>query len=124
MILPIVLFTIWVGISLALAGLIVLVSYILTPKQIYSEKVSPYECGFEPFGDARYQFDVHFYIVAILFIVFDIEIILLFPWAMAIQNIGDFGFWSMIGFLILLIIGFLFEWRLGILDWRTESSAH
>ena len=85
------------------------------------EKLSPYECGFEPFGDARGKFDVRFYLVAILFIIFDLEVAFLFPWAVALGNIGLFGFWSMMGFLGVLTVGFIYEWkkgsvRMGVID--------
>jgi NADH-quinone oxidoreductase subunit A len=83
-----------------------------------SEKVSPYECGFEPFDDARSKFDVRFYLVAILFIIFDLEVAFLFPWAISLADIGAFGFWSMMGFLGVLTIGFVYEWKKGALEWE------
>ena len=82
-----------------------------------SEKVSAYECGFEAFDDARSRFDVRFYLVAILFIIFDLEVAFLFPWAVAFENVGLLGFWSMIVFLAVLTIGFIYEWRKGALEW-------
>lgn len=82
------------------------------------EKLSPYECGFEPFSDARHKFDVRFYLVAILFIIFDLEIAFLFPWAVTLGNIGLVGFWSMMIFLGILTVGFLYEWRKGALEWE------
>ena len=82
------------------------------------EKVSPYECGFEPFDDARRRFDVRFYLVAILFIIFDLEVAFLFPWAVSLKDIGWFGFLSMIGFLGVLTVGFIYEWCKGALDWE------
>ena len=82
------------------------------------EKLSPYECGFEPFGDARGQFDVRFYLVAILFIIFDLEVAFLFPWAVTLSETQFFGFWSMMVFLIILTIGFAYEWKKGALDWE------
>ncbi|MBW8268501.1 NADH-quinone oxidoreductase subunit A [Caldovatus aquaticus] len=82
------------------------------------EKLSPYECGFEPFGDTRRRFDVRFYLVAILFIIFDLEVAFLFPWAVGLGEIGWFGFWSMMAFLLVLTVGFLYEWRKGALEWE------
>lgn len=83
-----------------------------------TEKLSPYECGFEAFGDARGQFDVRFYLVAILFIIFDLEVAFLFPWAISLKHLGEFGFWSMVGFLGILTIGFIYEWKKGALEWE------
>ena len=82
------------------------------------EKLSPYECGFEAFEDARMRFDVRYYLVAILFIIFDLEVAFLFPWAMSLGNIGLFGFWSMMVFLAILTIGFVYEWKKGALEWE------
>ena len=82
------------------------------------EKLSPYECGFEPFDDSRSKFDVRYYLVAILFIIFDLEIAFLFPWATVLGDIGLFGFWSMMIFLGVLTIGFVYEWRKGALEWE------
>ncbi|MBK7471767.1 MAG: NADH-quinone oxidoreductase subunit A [Betaproteobacteria bacterium] len=83
-----------------------------------SAKLSPYECGFEAFEDARMKFDVRYYLVAILFILFDLEIAFLFPWAVALQDIGMFGFMSMMVFLAILVVGFIYEWKKGALDWE------
>ena len=83
-----------------------------------AEKLSQYECGFEAFGDARSKFDVRFYLVSILFIIFDLEVAFLFPWAVSLGKIGVFGFWSMMGFLGVLTIGFIYEWKKGALDWE------
>ena len=83
-----------------------------------SEKLSPYECGFEAFEDARMKFDVRYYLVAILFILFDLEIAFLFPWAIVLQEIGWFGFWAMMAFLGILVMGFIYEWKKGALDWE------
>ena len=83
-----------------------------------SEKLSPYECGFEAFEDARMKFDVRYYLVAILFILFDLEIAFLFPWAVAIRDIGAAGFWAMMIFLAILVVGFIYEWKKGALDWE------
>ena len=84
----------------------------------YAEKLSPYECGFEPFDDARRKFDVRFYLVAILFIIFDLEVAFLFPWAVSLSDIGLFGFLSMLGFLAVLTVGFIYEWCKGALEWE------
>ena len=113
--LPILLF---IGIALALSVVIVLASWILARQRPDSEKLSPYECGFEPFADARSRFDVRFYLVAILFIIFDLEVAFLFPWAVALGKIGLFGFWSMIAFLGVLTVGFIYEWKKGALEWE------
>jgi NADH-quinone oxidoreductase subunit A len=113
--LPILIF---IGIAVALAVVIVLASLILARQRPDSEKLSPYECGFEPFGDARNKFDVRFYLVAILFIIFDLEVAFLFPWAVALGHIGLFGFWSMVAFLGVLTVGFIYEWLKGALEWE------
>jgi len=97
--------------------ILLLVSYIFSPKKYDNEKLSAYECGFDPFQDARLKFEVHFYLVAILFIVFDIEIIYLFIWGLVIENLNFIGFLSMIIFLLLLTFGFIYEWNKGALDW-------
>ena len=83
-----------------------------------SEKLSPYECGFEAFEDARMKFDVRYYLVAILFILFDLEIAFLFPWAVSLKEIGSLGFWSVMVFLSVLVVGFIYEWKKGALDWE------
>jgi NADH-quinone oxidoreductase subunit A len=113
--LPILIF---LAVAVGLSGIILLASYVLAPQRPDAEKLSPYECGFEPFGDARGKFDVRFYLVAILFIIFDLEIAFLFPWAVSFSGIGLFGFWSMMVFLGLLTIGFVYEWRKGALEWE------
>ncbi len=113
--LPILIF---LGIAAALAVVVVLASYVAARQNPDSEKLSAYECGFEPFDDARGRFDVRFYLVAILFIIFDLEVAFLFPWAIALQDIGTFGFWSMMIFLVVLTIGFVYEWRKGALEWE------
>ena len=97
-------------------GFIVL-NFLFSPKNPDSEKLSAYECGFEAFGDSRMEFDVRFYLVAILFIIFDLEIAFLFPWAISLGSIGSLGFWSMMIFLFILTIGFIYEWKKGALDW-------
>ena len=96
----------------------IFVNFLFSPKKPDPEKLSAYECGFEPFNDSRMEFDVRFYLVAILFIIFDLEIAFLFPWAVSLGNIGLFGFWSMIIFLFFLTIGFIYEWKKGALEWE------
>ena len=113
--LPILLF---LGIAVALAGVIIVASLILARQKPDSEKLSPYECGFEPFADARAKFDVRFYLVSILFIIFDLEVAFLFPWAVSLGKIGIFGFWSMMVFLGVLTVGFIYEWKKGALEWE------
>jgi NADH:ubiquinone oxidoreductase subunit 3 (subunit A) len=100
--------------SVILAGLAVVVA----PSNDDMEKSSSYECGFEPFDNARAKFDIHFYLVAILFIIFDLEIILLFPWCLTAGYLSVFGMWSMIIFLVLLTVGFIYEWTKGALTWK------
>ena len=113
--LPILVF---LGIAIGLSVLIVAASYIVARQRPDSEKISAYECGFEAFDDARSRFDVRFYLVAILFIIFDLEVAFLFPWAVAFSDIGLFGFWSMVIFLGILTIGFIYEWKKGALEWE------
>ncbi len=113
--LPILIFlAIAVGVAAAAIG----ASLIAARQRPDPEKVSPYECGFEPFEDARMRFDVRYYLVAILFIIFDLEVAFLFPWAVALGDIGLFGFWSMMVFLAVLTVGFAYEWRKGALEWE------
>ena len=113
--LPILLFlAIAMVVSLAAVGL----SFILAKQKPDSEKLSAYECGFEAFSDARAKFDVRFYLVAILFIIFDLEVAFLFPWAVALGDIGVAGFWSMVLFLAVLTVGFVYEWKKGALEWE------
>ena len=113
--LPILLF---LGIALGITVVMLAASFILAEQKPDPEKLSAYECGFEPSGDARAKFDVRFYLVAILFIIFDLEIAFLFPWAITLGKIGMFGFWSMMAFLFILTVGFIYEWRKGALDWE------
>jgi NADH-quinone oxidoreductase subunit A len=101
------------GITLALMVAPILIAY----HKPDAEKLSAYECGFEAFDDARMKFDVRFYLVSILFIIFDLEVAFLFPWAVSLGKIGVFGFWSMMIFLGVLTIGFIYEWRKGALEW-------
>ena len=113
--LPVLLFII-VGGGIGIASMTV--GKVLGPSRPDPEKLSPYECGFEAFEDARLQFDVRYYLVAILFILFDLEIAFLFPWAVVLQDIGFFGFMSMMVFLSILVLGFVYEWMKGALDWE------
>ena len=113
--LPLVIF---VAIALVIGIVLLIVPFILAFKQPDAEKLSAYECGFNAFDDARMKFDVRFYLVAILFIIFDLEIAFLFPWAISLSKIGAFGFWSMMGFLAVLTIGFVYEWKKGALEWE------
>ena len=92
--------------------------YLLGPNRPDAQRNSPYECGFEAFEDARMKFDVRYYLVAILFILFDLEIAFLFPWAVALKDVGAVGFWSMMVFLAILVVGFVYEWKKGALDWE------
>jgi NADH-quinone oxidoreductase subunit A len=112
---PILLFII-VGLGVGVV-LLALGSFV-APNRPDPEKLAPYECGFEAFEDARMQFDVRYYLVAILFILFDLEIAFLFPWAVVLPDIGPFGFWSMMVFLGILVIGFIYEWKKGALEWE------
>ena len=113
--LPIIIFLI---IALGLSCAFVVINFILSPKKPDPEKLSAYECGFDPFDDSRMEFDVRFYLVAILFIIFDLEIAFLFPWAISLGGIGSLGFWSMMVFLGVLTIGFIYEWKKGALEWE------
>ena len=105
-------------IALGLSVGFIVVNFIFSPKNPDPEKLSAYECGFEPFNDSRMEFDVRFYLVAILFIIFDLEIAFLFPWAISLGKIGVFGFVSMMIFLFILTVGFVYEWKKGALDWE------
>jgi NADH-quinone oxidoreductase subunit A len=111
---PILMF-IFVGLAIGLGPLVL--GSLLSPNKPDAEKNSPYECGFEAFEDARMKFDVRYYLVAILFILFDLEIAFLFPWAVVIQDIGLAGFWAMMLFLFVLVVGFIYEWMKGALEW-------
>jgi NADH-quinone oxidoreductase subunit A len=96
----------------------IIAGFLLAPYRPDSEKLSPYECGFEAFEDSRMKFDVRYYLVAILFIIFDLEIAFLFPWAVVLKEIGMFGFLAMVLFLAILVIGFIYEWKKGALEWE------
>jgi len=112
--LPIIIF---LGVALIIASALMIAPFLVAVRNPDPEKVSAYECGFEAFDDARMKFDVRFYLVAILFIIFDLEIAFLFPWAIAFKSVGVFGFWSMMVFLGILTIGFIYEWEKGGLEW-------
>ncbi len=100
-------------VALALMGS----AFVIAVRQPDPEKLSAYECGFNPFDDARMKFDVRFYLVSLLFIIFDLEVAFLFPWAVSLREVGLFGFWSMMIFLAILTVGFIYEWRKGALEW-------
>lgn len=104
--------------SLALSLVVLLLSYLFASQPADTAKVSAYECGFNPFEDARKKFDVRFYLVAILFIIFDLEVTFLFPWAITLSSLPTFSFWAMIIFLALLTVGFIYEWKKGALEWE------
>lgn len=112
--LPIVIF---IGVSLVIGLALLAVPFLVAVKNPDPEKVSAYECGFNSFDDARMKFDVRFYLVAILFIIFDLEAAYLFPWALTFKEVGDIGFWSMMVFLAELTIGFVYAWKKGALEW-------
>ena len=109
---------IFLFIALGLSIGFIVLNFIFSPSNPDAEKLSAYECGFEPFSDSRIEFDVRFYLVAISFIIFDLEIAFLFPWAISLSNIGVLGFWSMIVFLVILTVGFIYEWKKGALEWE------
>ncbi|VAX00509.1 NADH ubiquinone oxidoreductase chain A [hydrothermal vent metagenome] len=113
--LPILIFLI---VGFAFGGILVMMGFVLGPSKPDKEKNSAYECGFEAFEDSRMKFDVRYYLVAILFIIFDLEIAFLFPWAIVLKEIGMFGFVSMVIFLGILVIGFIYEWMKGALEWE------
>jgi NADH-quinone oxidoreductase subunit A len=112
--LPLVIF---IGIAFAISTVLMVVPFVIAVRKPDPEKVSTYECGFEAFDDARMKFDVRFYLVSLLFIIFDLEVAFLFPWAVAFEEVGALGFWAMIVFLAVLTIGFIYEWRKGALEW-------
>ena len=109
---------IFLFIALGLSVGFIVLNFLFSPRKPDPEKLSAYECGFEAFGDSRMEFDVRFYLVAILFIIFDLEIAFLFPWAISLGNIGLLGFCSMMIFLFILTVGFIYEWKKGALDWE------
>ncbi len=112
---PILLFII-IGLAIGVGP--ILIGFLLGPRKPDTEKNSPYECGFEAFEDARMKFDVRYYLVAILFIIFDLEIAFLFPWAIVFKELGVFGFVAMMIFLAILVVGFIYEWKKGALEWE------
>ena len=109
---------IFIGLSVALALFLIVLPFLVNTLKPDKEKLSTYECGFENFGNAKNKFDVRFYLVSILFIIFDLEIAFMFPWAIMIKEIGVFGFWSMIVFITTLTVGFIYEWKKGALNWE------
>ena len=109
---------IFLFVALGLSVGFIFLNFLLSPNNPDPEKLSAYECGFEAFNDSRMEFDVRFYLVAIIFIIFDLEIAFLFPWAISLGNIGSLGFWSMMIFLFILTIGFIYEWKKGALEWE------
>ena len=116
--LPILIF---IGLAAVLGGALIVLPLLIAPSKPDPEKLSAYECGFPAFGDARMKFDVRFYLVAILFIIFDLEVAFLFPWAITLTGMGDasaFAFWSMMVFLGVLTVGFIYEWKKGALEWE------
>lgn len=112
--LPIVIF---LGISAVIGGALLLSAFIIAVRKPDTEKLSPYECGFAPFEDARIKFDVHFYLIAILFIIFDLEVAFLFPWAVTFEQTGALGYFAMMTFLAELVIGYIYVWKKGALEW-------
>lgn len=113
--LPILIFMV---VGLLVGGVMLAIGFVLAPRRPDTEKLSPYECGFEAFEDSRMKFDVRYYLVAILFIIFDLEIAFLFPWAVVLREVGMIGFWAMMLFLAILVIGFIYEWKKGALQWE------
>jgi len=109
---------IFIAVGVIFGGFMIVVGSLLSTSKPYSEKNSAYECGFEAFENARMKFDVRFYLVAILFIIFDLEIAFLFPWAVVLRDIGMFGFLAMVVFLGILVVGFIYEWKKGALQWE------
>ncbi len=113
--LPILIF---IGIAGVIALALIVVPFVIAPSKPDPEKLSAYECGFNAFGDARMKFDVRFYLVSILFIIFDLEVAFLFPWAITLGDTGVFAFWAMVVFLGILTVGFIYEWKKGALEWE------
>jgi NADH-quinone oxidoreductase subunit A len=112
--LPILIFLV---VAAGLGGLLIVLGFLLGPRRPSAEKLAPYECGFEAFEDSRMKFDVRYYLVAILFILFDLEIAFLFPWAVSLDVVGRFGIAAMMVFIGLLVVGFIYEWKKGALEW-------
>jgi NADH-quinone oxidoreductase subunit A len=113
--LPVVIF---LGLAVGLSLVLIVASWLAGKKRPYAEKLDAYECGFDAFDDARDKFDVRFYLVSILFVIFDLEVAFVFPWAVSLGKIGLFGFWSMVVFLGVLTVGFIYEWKKGALEWE------
>ena len=113
--LPILVFLV---VGAVIGSVVIAIGFVLGPRRPDSEKLSPYECGFEAFEDTRIKFDVRYYLVAILFIIFDLEIAFLFPWAVVLDKIGMVGFVAMVVFLAVLVVGFIYEWKKGALEWE------
>ena len=113
--LPLVIF---IGIAFAISAALLIAPFVIAPRNPDPETASAYECGFDAFYDARMKFDVRFYLVSLLFIIFDLEVAFLFPWAVAFGDVGVLGFWSMMVFLAILTVGFIYEWRKGALEWE------
>ena len=109
---------VFIVLGLVMGAVLLTLGLVLAPHRPDSEKTSPYECGFEAFEDARMKFDVRFYLVAILFIIFDLEIAFLFPWAVVLDQLGMVGFLAMVVFLGILVVGFIYEWKKGALEWE------
>ena len=109
---------IFLVIAISISCAMLLLPFLISPSNPDKEKLSPYECGFNPTGNARSKFDIRFYLVGILFVIFDLEIAFLFPWALALGKIGFIGYLSMMIFLLILTIGFIYEWKKGALDWE------
>src|SRR5579884_1416890 len=112
--LPLVIFF---GVALFIGIALLVAPFLVAPSKPDPEKLAAYECGFPAFDDARMKFDIRFYLVSILFIIFDLEVAFLFPWAISLKSTGTFGFWSMVGFLAVLTVGFAYEWKKGALEW-------
>ena len=108
----------FIAVGLVLGGVLLTVGRLVSPDKPDAKKLSPYECGFEAFEDARMKFDVRYYLIAILFILFDLEIAFLFPWAVVLPEIGFFGYAAMMVFLAILVVGFVYEWKKGALEWE------
>ena len=109
---------VFILVGLAAGVLFILLGTILGPKHHYAEKDAPYECGFEAFENARMKFDVRYYLVAILFILFDLEVAFMLPWAVVFKDLGAYGVWSMLVFIVVLTVGFVYEWKKGALEWE------
>jgi len=109
---------VFLGLAIIIGAVLLLAALVIAVRHPDAEKISAYECGFNAFDDARMKFDVRFYLVSILFIIFDLEVAFLFPWAVSFKDVGPLGFWSMLAFLGVLTIGFAYEWKKGALEWE------